>query len=360
MRKWTMWMLIIACGLCQLSAEDLFISKEDFAKQGIKYEALQPINLSPQGDYLTTLEVVEDVKLKAKGITQLLHVLYFKDKKLAKVDTVQIPVAQRMNAALSDARNEVLIIGNHGNRYVRVDLDQKKAEIVFDYQKGVAGFKAQAMLYAYKGEFFATGWFYDKDQYSQGDALAKLEMPKNGKAKFVKKVDLDKLYKEDPSSRVTNFYYVTGDILYYNMVKPQERTTYLMQYKNKEQIPVAKGFHLAQFLGTESRVFYSVRLEQKSPLQHFMKDLKTQKTWKIGYDNTIYTYPFMSAKGDILVVIVIDLELNAMNVFCGKEKDDFVLKRFLRNEPAGPMKVSDNGKFYMMMRQDGMKYGEIK
>jgi hypothetical protein len=360
MGKTIAWMGLLLSILNALSAQDWLVTKEEFAKRGINYNALQLVNLSPQGDYLTATELVNDVKIKAKGVTQILHVFRCKDKKLDKVDSVQIPITQMVNSALSDTRNEVWITGDYGNRYVRVNLGDMKPEIVFDYHKGISGFKAQAFLFAYKGEFFSTGWFYDKDQYTLGDALAKLELSKGDKLKFVKKIDLDKLYNADASANVTTFYYVSGDLVYFNMIKPREKTTYLMAYKNQERIVVDQAYSLGAFIGTESRVFYTAKKEEKGPLQHFIKDLQTKKTWKIGEDNIPYTYPFMSVKGDVLVVVAISRNLNAIDAFFGDEKDNYRLKRFLKKEQAGPMKLSGNGKVYVLMRQDGLKYGEIK
>ena len=59
----------------QIVASDFFIKKEDIEKYGLIYNHLQPINLSPDGSYLVMSQAVEDIRLKAKGITRILRIL---------------------------------------------------------------------------------------------------------------------------------------------------------------------------------------------------------------------------------------------------------------------------------------------
>jgi hypothetical protein len=133
-----------------------------------------------------------------------------------------------------------------------------------------------------------------------------------------------------------------------------------MVIKNRQIATIDQGYMLMIFVGTEDKVFYTVIYDEKpGTLKHFVRDIKSDKVWKVGKDNDPFTYPFLSEKGDILVVVSINTQFKTMNAYCGKDKDNYHLVKFLHNFPIGAMKLSPNGKVYLVMTPEGIRVGDI-
>lgn len=355
--KWLVMLTILCLSPIALWA-DFFVPAAEFSKMGVDYAKLEPVNLAYNGEYFVALEIVTDVKVKAEGVTRILRLFRFNGNKIAKVESAKIPITHRVNAAVSDRKPEVFIVGNYGTKIVRVDLTKMQVDVPFQFKKGEAGFKSQGFLFCANGAFYATGEFYDNEQYWTGDAVAKLEVNKDGKIKPILKYNTDEVFKSFKDGMVQAFYHVSGDQVFFNLIKPEERKTYLMLYKNKKITEIDKGELLNIFVGCENSVFYTVKNQNKQ--QHFVKNLTTQKAWQIGTDNAEYTYPFMSDKGDILIVITITYSLKTLDAYYGKRQENYKLKRFLRRASLGPMKMSADGRTFMIMTKDGYQYGELK
>lgn len=339
-----------------LSAQ-MFITAEEVEKHGVIYRHLQPVNLSHDGKYLVTSEAVDDIKLKAKGVTRILRVLRFKDNKLEKIDSLELPIFHTVNLCVSDARDEMLVLGNYGTKLLKIDLKKMEMQTAFQLEKGKAGFKGGPFLLCHKGNFYATGWFYDEEQFWKGDYLAKMVFKKGEEVKFQKAVSLDGLYgKQD--GRILLYHYAAPTQIYFNIAKDKERLTYLKVYRKKQEEIVDKGFQVRSVVGTEDWVFYSIQRKEKEPFEHCIKDFKTGEKFNIGDPKSYYAYPF--AKGDILIVIVVQPNVQTFDAYYGTAGNKFQFDMFLSMEEMGPMKVTKDGKIYMLMTRHGIKIGEVK
>jgi len=350
---------------CFCYGENYFlISKADLEKYDVDIKKLNPVNLAPDGSYFVAGEGVQDLEKRAQGFTRMLRVLRFSQKKLSKVDTILLPITQWVNAVVNDTKNEVLILGNQGTKILRVNLDTMQLETLWEHKKGKAGFKIGPSLLCDKGTYYATGWFYDEQQFWQGDFLVQLGIKEEKKGqfevRFLKRVKLDDVFinKEEEFNKA--HYYISGTELLYNIVKIKERKTHLMHYKNKQIHALDKGFLLDVFIGNAYKIFYSVVYDEKPEvLQHFVMDLKTKKKWKIGADNEYYTYPFLSPKGDKLLVCVLNERYKVLTVYIAKEKDNYHLDKLLHNVPIGPMHISADGNVYSLMTPQWLRIGNF-
>lgn len=158
------------------------ITAAELEKNGINYNLLDPINLSQDGDFFVACEKITDVKQKAEGYTRKLKILRFNNKKLEKVEEIRVPVTQWVNGAIGGGKrkNEVFVIGDFGNKILRIDLKAKDIQTLYQYQRGKAGFKAGPFLWSHQGIFYATGWAFDNQQYWKGDYLITFQENQKG------------------------------------------------------------------------------------------------------------------------------------------------------------------------------------
>ena len=350
---------------CFFYGENYFlISKADLEKNDVDIKKLNPVNLGADGSYFVAGEGVQDLEKRAQGFTRMLRVLRFPKKTLSKVDTVLLPITHWVNAVVNDTKNEVLILGNHGTKILRVNLDTMELQTLWEHKKGKSGFKIGPSLLCDKGVYYATGWFYDEQQFWQGDFLVQLGIKEEKKdqfeVRFLKRLKLDDIFinKEEEFNKA--HYYISGTELLYNIVKTKERKTHLFHYKNKQIQTLDKGFLLDVFIGNSSKIFYSVVYEEKPEvLQHFVMDLKTKKKWKIGADNEYYTYPFLSPRGEKLLVCVLNERYKLLTVYVAKEKENYRMDKLLHNVTIGPMHISADGNVYSLMTPQWLRIGNF-
>jgi len=365
------WILFTVMGCC-LYGETFTISADEFKKHDVDLKRLDPINLGADGSYYAAVEGVQDVKKRAAGFTRALRIFRFKNKKLAKVDTLLLPITSWVNAVVNDTKDEILVLGNNGTKILRANLETLEVQTLWEHKKGKAGFKVGPSLLCDRGEYYATGWFYDEQQFWKGDYFAKIEIKdeENTKAKsksksgpevkFIKRINLDTIFNRSEDEFNKAHYYTSGSQLLFNIVKVKERKTYLMHYKNQQITALDKGHILAVFISGESKAFYSVTYNEKpAVIQNFVMDLKTKKKWQIGKDNDFFIYPFMNKKGDRLIVCLMNEKYKVFSAYVGEEKNNYRLNKIFHNLPLGPMHLSPNGNVYSLMTAEGLRIGNF-
>ncbi len=364
---------VFVCLLTPAFGKDFFISQKEIETQSdVNYLTINPIALSHEGDYFLVTERVKDLQTRAKGSAFNLLVFRFENGRLARIDKILLPITHLLNVAYAGRQHTALVSGDHGNKLILVNLRTNKIKTIFEYRKSRPGFKAGEMLLSNKGKFFSTGWFYDRNQYWKGDYLVRLRIDRKGKVKFEKKVDLEDLFAKrfNDQGLVRSFYYVSDQKVFFNLIRLNDRKTSLMMYQSKRNYAdgechvVDEGFLISVFVGTDKRVFYIVQDEDKNP-SHYVKDvtlgkegnLDSNKRWEVK-GHGLYSYPFLV--DDTLVAIRMNLQTRSFNGYYGKEEDGYVMKRFLKNEVLGPMKISGNGKTYLLITPEGFKIGNFE
>ena len=129
-----------------LYAGEFIVKKSELQEKDVDYETMHPINLARDGSYFVGVEMIKDLETRAKGFTRALKVIRFENKKLSKVDTIEIPVTQWVNAVVNDKKDEVCVIGNYGTKIVRANLNTLQVDVLWEHKKGKEGFKAGPVL----------------------------------------------------------------------------------------------------------------------------------------------------------------------------------------------------------------------
>lgn len=337
------------------------IPVEELQKNGINLKVIEPVNIAYNGKYFVCMENVVDLSLKAQGITKILHVIHFDGDKVTKVDSAQIPITHRVNAAVNDRKDEVAIIGDYGTKLVHVNLKTMAVKVPFQHRRGRGGYKMEDFLFSDRGRFYANAWRYDKDQIWKGDYIVGMSF-KGKKARFKRMYDLKKNvteYKNKGFHQIV--YHVSGRHVLFNWVNIEEKTTTLYSFRNGKHTEIDEGFLMRIFMGAGNNVYYQVTKKEKGPERYIMKNLDNNKEWNIGKPGDKFTYPFMSKDGKTLIVYKPNYRRRVINAFYGKQENDFKLQRFVRFEKIAPMKFSADGSTYIMMiPTKGLIHGKLK
>lgn len=349
----TIMLILLTC----IFADKYKVSVDDISKYNTDYKILNPCAISNDASYFFATERIYDVKKIARGNAYDLIIFRFKDKKLQTIDRIPLNIYHLVNVAYDGARHRVFIVGDHGNKIIRIDPQNNKQKVEFEFKKGKEGFKAGPFVFCHDSKLYATGWFYDQQQNWLGDYVARIAFTKQG-VRFQRKASLDYLFKYRFSDRgtVRTNYYVSGDLFYFSLIDQVDKKTYLMELRNKKLTPVDSAHIISTFTATDERIFYITR-DADGHYHHYLKNFKTGEKYKIGNKGDRFTYPFLEK--DRLVVLKTDLQRKTFNAYIGVEKDRYLLLRFLKNETLGAMKISQNGKYYLFMGIDGIQIGEL-
>ncbi|WP_372368364.1 hypothetical protein [Candidatus Uabimicrobium sp. HlEnr_7] len=335
-----------------LFADKWDISRKELEKQGINYKTLINSILSEQHQFVLAYSILSKED-KAKGNVYALHKFTLeKDGKIG-VHTVKLPIFFFGGIALTNKGRSAIVVGNYGTKILRVSTKSLKFKTIYEYKKGVSGYKANVFTVGHRGKVFLDGYFYDENQFSQGDYIVEfIEKRKKKTVDFVKKIDLKKLYnKLGGVPKVMNLH--TGDIAYISVPNYKERQTYLHYYNKGKTEIVDKGLLIGAFAGAHHRLFYTV-LRDKKTRRSYVKDLKTKKVWEFGKPQVPYTYPFISKDGKVILACTVDIKEQRMTVYVAREQDDYKLHVLLDDVSVGPFKLSNSGDYYLYYNNKGI------
>lgn len=326
-------------------------------EHGVNYARLNPAAVSDDISYFIATERIYDVKKIAAGNAFDLLIFRFEDESLASVDRIELKIYHLVNVAYDHIKHRAYVVGDHGNKIIRVNTLTGAQKTVFKYKRGMRGFKAGPFVFCHNSKLYATGWFFNEKQEWLGDYVARIRFGKRG-VSFKRKASLDYLYKFKFAhrGRVRTNFYVSGDLFFFSLIDQLDKQTHLLEFRDKKVNLVDKGHLISTFAGTEDRIFYAVKNKDKT-FSHYVKNLKTGKKYSIGRKHNRFTYPFI--KEDKLIVFEIDLKFKTFDAYIGLEKNSYFLKRFIKNETLGAMKVSSDAKRFLFMGVKGFQIGSV-
>ncbi|WP_372371513.1 hypothetical protein [Candidatus Uabimicrobium sp. HlEnr_7] len=338
-------------------ADSYSIAVDDISAHNVNYKTINPCALSNGASYFMATERVYDVKKVAKGNAYDMLIFRFNNKKLVKVDRIHLKLYQLVNVAYDNIKHRIYVVGNRGNKIIKIDALSGAQKTIFQYQKGNPGFKMGPFVICHDSKLYATGWFYDKDQNWLGDYIARIRFTKKG-VRFKRIASLDYLFRYAYTSRGTvhTNYYVSGNLFYFSLIDQIDKKTHLMEFRNKKVTTIDSAHILSTFAANDQRIFYITK-NKKNQYSHYLKNFVTGEKYKIGADGDRFTYPFMVK--DRLVVLKTNIKQKTFNAYVGIEKERYLLMRFLKNETLGAMKISEDAKYYLFMSVDGMKIGTL-
>jgi len=319
----------------------IILDNRALSDSGINPSEFRLSILSCKGDILVGIERVEDLELRKEGKIYKIHILRVdvKNEIVSSCKSVYLNLNSLEQLILSDDGSDLLIMGNKGTRYLALNTISMEVKDIFTCEKGKAGFRSESIGMYFEGNFYVKGYFYDEDQYSQGDYIAKIDITRTGPGAFEKTFNIGELMLELGS--INTFYLLSPDIAFFSVRKLEGE--FLVAYYKGEVIELDGGRAVTDMAGSPSRVIYSV-MRSKTESETILTDLQTGQKWNFGRS---LPYSFIAHNnGKVVILAEADYSNIKMNFSYAREEEGFKLKPLLVNVDPGSFKLSGNGLVY--------------
>ncbi|HPZ06664.1 MAG TPA: hypothetical protein PL110_01005 [Candidatus Eremiobacteraeota bacterium] len=346
-----LFLLLVSFFLSFLSCSyaNIKIDQTEFRNRKVTFKNFKIPLFSNKGDMIVGLEQVSELSLRKEGKTYALHILKFDLEKNAVTswEKAYLDASKVDQLVLSEEEDKVLVIINGGTRLVLLDIKTMKIKTIFKHEKGKEGFRAERIGMFYEGNFYIKGYFYDKEQFSQGNCIAKVDLTKTGVEALEKTLDFKELSSKFDGI-ISSMYIVSPEVAYFSILRTRgtNPTMHLLAYKDKKLTEIDKGFDIPDIAGCPTRVLYDRTKSEKGNDEVKIYDLTTGKKWDIG---SYIPYSFISRNGKVIVVSQFNYSQSKMNFFVGREEDNFKVKPFMENVSAGSFKLSGDGRAYAFL-----------
>lgn len=344
------------------------ITRADLERNNIDFFQFKPAVISHKGDMFIGYEFM-DFENRKKGLVYGLRVFRFKAEGKFTVDTILLPITFFVSIALTDKDQSAIVVGNYGTKILKVNLKTSKVDTIFQYTPGKPGFRTENLVIGWDNKVYLSGYFYDKDQYAKNDAVVELNhsAPKAENI-FTQTTNLTQAYKEI-GGQPHIMYITSGNVIYFAFSKPvsslsedekKKGNNMILYCWNKGKLQeIDRGTAIGNFAGTTDRVYYSIFKDRKNRFT-YIKNLNDNKVWEIGQRGISYTYPFISTDSKTVVFCTVSVLDQRMNVYFAREQDNFKFKQLLQEVTIGPMKLSGDGKIYLVMSPDTIQVDTVK
>jgi hypothetical protein len=281
--------------------------------------------------------------LRKAGNMYAIHVLKLdlSSNSMSSWKTAYLNVNKLEQVLLSDKGDKLLAIGDTGTKIFTLDTNSMEVTTTFKHEKGKPGFRSQPIGAYSGGYFYLQGYFYDAEQYSQGNCMAKVDISKTGVNAFEKAIDLDDLYKK-LNGLVGSVYMVSPNLCYFHVIRKD--ANYLVLYKDGQVKDIDHGYNITDIAGTSERVVYDVIKTDKGNDEVKLFDLKTGKTISFG---VYMPYSFLShSNSKVAIISKLNYSQVKMSFYYAKEDEKFQVKPLFENVAPGSFKLSGDGTIY--------------
>lgn len=279
--------------------------------------------VSADGSTLVGVEKIKDPKLKAKGQVWKVQIfgLDFTGQN-AKVRSIIVPTTQLEQLAVSPDGKWALGLSDFGTRFIAINLVEASARIVFQNKANEPGFRAQPeVIWWERGKFHVPGYYYEKDQTVECDAIASVDLQGNGLAALQKVRDISVLHRQTAGFALQQWQ--SSDQVYFGLVKPDNKM-HLVAALGDQMLPVDAAMGYGGLAVGQDRVIYAARWDKKTT-GVVLHDVAMNRKWRIGDGSKLYNYLYMSADGSTVLVSNIDTATQKMTTWYAHEQDNFAL-----------------------------------
>lgn len=350
-----------------IQAQQWSVTRSDLDRYAIDFFQFKPALFSTKGDMFIGYEFM-DFESRKKGLVYGLRVFRFKPEGKFTIDTIPLPISFVVSMALTENDQTAIVVGNYGSKILKVNLRTSKVDTIFQFTPGKPGFRTENLVISWAGKVYLSGYFYDKEQYCLNEAIVELRYadpkPEN---LFYQTTNLTEVHKQI-GGQPHIMYIVNGDVVYFAYTKPPRKLTteekkagnnmYLYCWNKDKLIEIDRGTAVGNFAGTPDRVYYSIIKDRKTR-GTYVKKLTDRKVWAIGEKDVPYTYPFISNDGKLVIFCTVSVLDQRMNVYFAKEQENFKTQQMIQETSVGPMKLSGDGKMYLLMTPDEIKVGPV-
>lgn len=351
--------------LCVTKSYAELISTVQLKKMGLDPATFQIDRFSHDKKILFGLrKIVNPVAIKKRGGGYDLVLLYLNGLNLNKVEFIPLPVRRFDNISFLEDSKTALFVSEKGANFFKIDIPNKKVAPLFKHIQGKPGFRlADPLIYVKDGAFYAFGYFYNElDETGEDTFLAKVNLNAKEPALLFEK-GLGLMEVQNVIGLSTFGTYIPPDTAIWGVRRPQDGLLELKVYNNGTGKILDTGIGFTGVVCAGNRILYVVKKPGKQAKWNaIVRDLDSNLVWRLGNEDTPYTYPFLSMGGQTAVISSFNFDKKGMSFFYAKRKHDFLLQPIaaLQNVDLGSFRLSPDGELFAFFNSKGLLIDQIK
>lgn len=273
------------------------------------------------------------------------------------INTRKVPIGltSLQQAAFSPTDDALIVMGNRGTTWYRLDMKSFKLEDLMVAQANTPGFRADPeVIWSNHGKLYTVGYPYDQNRFINARTVATINTNRTGSEAFTPGPDLTTLQKGIEHLWMVD--YMSPTSIFYGQRFPDK-----VILSHWDGTGLTEFDRTPRFWGTwasADRLLYAAkRSDKSSDLVVFDAPSKTKTT--IASNPTPFRYLFLSGDGDTLVASL-DADRGRLISFYARSADGWKLRPVNpsgeRNQSIAPgfMRVSVHGKYLAQTSATGL------
>ncbi len=356
--------LTFGAGIAQ--ADNHFTTAADLKRNGIDAKEFKPVCFSPDGKSI--LGVLYNGKEGiSKGKKYSMAVLNI-DNKLAidKVRLYDIDIPFIEQVSYTPDGKAVVFTSRSGATFQKLDLSTGKVSTILEHKTGQPGFRCYPLVIAiYNDQLVVNGFFYDKDDYAERNAIAVLDPDKTGVEAFTKITEVQKAQnkaRRDANFHVENLISTKYAFFTDDLGGNVEYHVWDLKDKDLNFKTFDKGYNSVGLWSFNDRLLYSLQ-RNKNSFDLMLYDANTNKKVEIATSQpTPYRNLFLSHDGRTAIFSEFNKDDTRTRTFYAREDEGWQVKPIegYHELSYGLQRLSNDGKRMFLFTDKGMRIFDVK
>ena len=356
--------LTFGAGIAQ--ADNHFTTAAELKRNGIDSKEFKPVSFSPDGKSILGVmyngkEGIDQGKKYSMAVLNI-------DNKLAinrvRLYDINIPFIEQVS--YTPDGKAVVFTSRSGATFQKLDLATGKVSTILEHKAGQPGFRCYPLVIAiYNDQLIVNGFFYDKDDYAERNAIAILDPNKTGVEAFTKIAEVQKAQnkaRRDANMHIENLisskYAFFADDLGGNV----EYSVWDVNDKDLNLKTFDKGYRSVGLWSFNDRLLYSLQ-RSKTSFDLMLYDANTNKKVEIAVgQQTPYRNLFLSQDGTTAIFSEFNKSGNRTRTFYARENEGWQVKPVegYHELGYGLQRLSNDGKRMFLFTDKGMRIFDVK
>jgi hypothetical protein len=313
----------------------------------------------------TSISVGSEVETRTQEIAA--HRLYklhiFKldwTKHRATHESLSLPLKASIQTTLTPDGKTLVCVGNDGSELLAVDLSHKTWRSIFKHENGKPGFHVSPLrMWSDRDGVFTRGFYYDKDIYSQGKCVVKIDPAGSGLSAISKVRDIEPLLAKVP------FYgsciWQSASEAYFSVPRKDKKVDVLAYQGDDSNLAVVGQTSRVDSMAVgQGRLLYGAR-EADNSGHLYLYDATTRKQQVLGDGHSNYTYLYMSRDGQTILTSVLAAGNRRMTTYYGHEADGYALHPMpaMSDISPGTIRMAPSGEAITFFTNEGLMFRKV-
>ena len=355
--------MALSTGVAQ--ADNYLTTPKDLKQQGIDTETFFPACFAPDGRSIAGYFVGSSKDI-AEGKKYTIAVLDLDSKNKVtntRLYKVNVPFFEQMT--FTPDSQDLIFTSRAGATFQKLHLATGEVTVLMEHKNGEPGFRCYPLVLAIYGDkVMATGYFYDKDNYGERNALAFIDPNKTGVEAFTKIAEIQKA--QNKSHKGYTFYHenLTSPNYAFLVDSNDAKVDYRVWKVGDDTLKLKafdSGVEDLTMWGSGDRLLYSVKKGDKAhDLVVYDASNDTKYELATGTE-TPYMSAFLSNDGTTALFSTLNKKGDRSRSFYARESEGWQIKpiKGYHERQRGLQRISPDGKRMFLYTEKGINVFDI-